>query len=187
VNPSRAPVRELREPLPRLTTLGFARTVRRVSVALHIPANSGRPLRIAALLLFGMSCAATPPDAQPAWLNAEVQGLPQCPYGIGYEKPWRVELLYAGELVDVDFHSGIFLGPKSLTVPLHVPSAMPGRYTIRIGQCPSLQTNMAAAAACATPELLIEFERELVPAGMENPVPIVLPILNVACLPDAVR
>lgn len=116
-----------------------------------------------------MACGSKSPDAEPEHLHVLVQRLPQCDYGVGYEQPLRIELLHHGEVVATSWHGGTYTGEESLLVPLHAPDALPGRYTIRFGRCPSLVDDPAAAAACEDPDWFRRVRVRLRPAGMAEP------------------
>lgn len=122
-------------------------------------------------------------DATPQHLHVIVQRLPQCDYGVGFERPLRVELLLRDEVVATTYHSGMYTGEASLNVPLHAPDALPGRYTIRFGQCPSLLTSPLEAVACETPEWTRRTRVRLTPAGMENPQVVEYYRVRATCLP----
>lgn len=115
------------------------------------------------------SCAAGDADAEPGYLHVVVERLPQCEYGIGYEQPLRIDLLLRDELVATQFHSGIYTGDDSLEVALHAPDAVPGRYTIRFGRCPSLIDDPMEAVACENPDWFRRTRVRLTPGGIDDP------------------
>lgn len=132
-----------------------------------------------------LSCGFGRRDAVPEHLHVLVDRLPQCPYGVGYEQPLRVDLLDPdGRVAATTYHSGTYLGEASLQVPLHAPEALPGRYTIRFGRCPSLLEDPRASVACEDPEWVSRMRRRLTPAGMANPQVVEYYRLRAECLPE---
>ncbi len=101
----------------------------------------------------------------PAYLHVIVQRLPQCDYGIGFEQPLRIDLLRRRQVLATSWHSGVNTGESSLDVPFHVEEALPGRYTIRFGRCPSLIDDPAGAAACEDVDWVARHRVRLVPRG----------------------
>lgn len=145
-------------------------------------------LTLSLLALFSVTCTAPAPEAQTLnagpsedlgaaagtsaalqWLHVIVDRLPQCPYGIPFERPMVIELLWDDVLVASADSAGTSNDVESLRVALHVPQAQSGRYTLRIGQCPSL-SDPQAALACESPEWVSERTVRLVPAGIDAPV-----------------
>jgi hypothetical protein len=145
-------------------------------------------LTLSLLALFSVTCTAPSPEAQTPnagpsresgatagssaalqWLHVIVDRLPQCPYGIPFERPMVIELLWDDVLVASADSAGTSNDVESLRVALHVPQAQPGRYTLRIGLCPSL-SDPQAALACESPEWISERDVRLAPAGIEAPI-----------------
>ncbi len=139
---------------------------------------------IIALALAPLSCAlGGRTEAVPQHLHVIVERLPQCPYGVGFEQPMRVDLLLRGDVVATTFHSGMYTGESSLEVPLHAANALPGRYTIRFGRCPSILTDPLGSVACEDPDWVRQTRVRLTPAGIENPQRVEYYRLRAACLP----
>jgi hypothetical protein len=147
------------------------------------------------LALYFVTCTSQTPLAQLAgstpessqggpttlpWLHVIVDRLPQCPYGVPFERPMVIELLWDNLLVASADSAGTSNDIESLRVALHVPQAQPGRYTLRVGLCPSL-SDPQAALACSAPEWISERTVHLVPAGMHAPVTVNPGIIRTVC------
>lgn len=145
-----------------------------------------RGLAVLAIVL-PLACGSRSNDAEPEHLHVVVQRLPQCEYGVGYEQPLRIEMLYRGEVVATSWHGGTYTGEESLQVPLHVADALPGRYLIRFGRCPSLVDAPEAAVACENPDWVRRFRVRLRPAGMANPQVVEYYRVRARCLDPAAR
>ena len=125
---------------------------------------------IAALLLASCGSARYAEDATPEHLHVIIDRLPQCDYGVGYEQPLRIELLDRDGVVASTYHSGLYTGERSIQPALHVANALPGRYRIRFGRCPSLVDDPAAAATCEDPRWFRTVRTRLRPQGIDSPV-----------------
>ena len=108
---------------------------------------------------------------------------PQCDYGIGFEQPLRIDLLRRRQVLATSWHSGVNTGESSLDVPFHVEEALPGRYTIRFGRCPSLIDDPAGAAACEDVDWVARHRVRLVPRGIDSPEIVEYDQLWAECLP----
>lgn len=133
---------------------------------LRLPAS----LALTLACLLGAASACLPRAVgEPGYLHVIVKRLPQCDYGIGLERPLRVELVAQDRVVATAHHSGIYTGEESLWVAFHVPVAHPGRYRIRFGACPSLRDDPAAAVACEPIEWVASTTVSLTPRGIDEP------------------
>ena len=138
---------------------------------------------LALALVAPLSCALNPStEAEPEHLHVVVDRLPQCDYGVGYEQPLRIDLVHGGEVVATTYHSGMYTGEESLRVSLHAPEALPGRYTIRFGRCPSLLDDPLASVACENPDWVRRTRARLTPSGMANPQVVEYYRLRARCL-----
>ena len=146
-------------------------------------------LAVAALVVTARALDLIPPLApSDDDLHLEVVGWPGCDYGLGYERPYRLELRDDdGVLRAVGFYSGLDMGAHTRAASLYpepmpglvrlaggasgwpaaadgapagaaasTPTtaapgedvARPGRYELRVIQCPSLLDDPAGAARC---------------------------------------
>ena len=140
---------------------------------------------VATALATAILCVGCPRGAAPAgadYLHVVVERLPQCDYGIGFDRPLRVDLLSQEVVLATSYHSGIYTGEASLAVALHVPRANAGRYRIRFGRCPALVDDPASAVACTPVEWVTETTAVLTPAGIESPQIVEYYRLDAMCL-----
>lgn len=122
------------------------------------------------LLTLGLSaCHHAATDAEPDYLHVVLRRLPQCAYGVGFDRPVRVDLLAGEHTVASAFHAGTYMGDESLDVSLYVPTAVPGRYKLRVGLCPSMSEDPEASVACEPVEWTGRTSAFLRPSGIEEP------------------
>jgi hypothetical protein len=135
-----------------------------------------------AIVAAWITAAATPALPTSGYLHVQVDRLPQCAYGVGYEHPWIVELRVDGTRVAAADHAGVYLGDNSLVVGLYAPMAYEGRYDLAFLRCPSLRDDPAAALRCETPEQVHSMRVRFTPRGLENPERVRLFGLREMCL-----
>lgn len=142
------------------------------------------PMRIltTAIVAAWITAAAMPTVPTIGYLHVQVDRLPQCEYGVGYENPWIVELRLDDTVVARSDHAGVYLGDASLVVGLYAPQAIEGRYDIVFLRCPSLRSDPRAALLCESPEQVHSMRARLTPRGLENPERVRLFGLRETCL-----
>lgn len=127
-------------------------------------------------------CGGANAPAERGWLHVVVEGLPTCPYGIGYAEPLRFELWNAQQAIASQMVGGMSIGESSLQVSLHVPDAPSGVYEVRIYRCPPLREAPQASVACASPPLVTTFRVRARAAGVQRPQYVTAPYFEATCL-----
>ena len=119
-------------------------------------------MRFALLSLLALlalpACHHAAAETEPDYLHVVLRRLPQCAYGVSFERPVRVDLL-----------AGTYMGEESLDVSLYVPEAVPGRYLLRVGLCPSMSEDPEASVACEPVEWIGQTRSFLRPSGIDAP------------------
>ena len=130
-------------------------------------------MRFALLSLLALlalpACHHAAAETEPDYLHVVLRRLPQCAYGVSFERPVRVDLLAGEHLLDTAFHAGTYMGEESLDVSLYVPEAVPGRYLLRVGLCPSMSEDPEASVACEPVEWIGQTRSFLRPSGVDAP------------------
>ncbi len=136
---------------------------------------------VSALLCACASGSSSAP-AERGYLHVLVRGLPQCAYGIGYERPLRIELSDRDRALATAYTSGIYVGDESLQVSLYVEDAEAARYRIRVGACPSLLDEPQASVQCDDVDWRRSVVLPLVPRGIDTPEVVDVQGLRARCL-----